>query len=59
MSLTMLLTPAALVLAIWGGVMAVSGFRQGNKLKIFSGAGAFALLAAGMAVMMEFITRPL
>jgi hypothetical protein len=39
--------------------MAVSGFRQGNKLKIFSGAGAFALLAAGMAVMMEFITRPL
>ena len=50
---------SALALAIWGGVMAVSGFRQGNKLKIFSGAGAFALLAAGMAVMMEFITRPL
>ena len=41
MSLTMLLIPAALVLAIWGGVMAVSGFRQGNKLKIFSGAGAW------------------
>ncbi len=55
----MILLPAALALAIWGGVMAVSGFRQGNKLKIFSGAGAFALLAAGMAVMMEFITRPL
>ena len=59
MGLTMILRPAALALAIWGGVMAVSGFRQGNKLKIFSGAGAFALLAAGMAVMMEFITRPL
>lgn len=55
MGLTMILLPAALALAIWGGVMAVSGFRQGNKLKIFSGAGAFALLAAGM----EFITRPL
>ena len=59
MGLTMILLPAALALAIWGGVMAVSGFRQGNKLKIFSVAGAFALLAAGMAVMMEFITRPL
>ena len=42
----MILLPAALALAIWGGVMAVSGFRQGNKLKIFSGAGAFALLAS-------------
>ena len=59
MGLTMILLPAALALAIWGGVMAVSGFRPGDKLKIFSGAGAFALLAAGMAVMMEFITRPL
>ena len=59
MGLTMILLPAALALALWGGVMAVSGFRQGNKLKIFSGAVAFALLAAGMAVMMEFITRPL
>ena len=59
MGLTIILLPAALALAIWGGVMAVSGFRQGNKLKIFSAAGVFALLAAGMAVMMEFITRPL
>ena len=59
MGLTMILLPAALALAIWGGVMTGCGFRQGNKLKIFSGAGVFALLAAGMAVMMEFITRPL
>lgn len=59
MRLTMLLFPAALALALWGGVMAVSGFRQGNKLKIFSAAGAFAVLAAGASVMMEFITRPL
>ena len=59
MSLTMILLPAALALALWGGAMAVSGFRQGNKLKIFSAAGAFTLLAVGMAVMMEFITRPL
>lgn len=59
MSLTKILLPAALALALWGGVMAVTGLRQGNKLKIFSAAGAFTLLAVGMSVMMEFITRPL
>ncbi len=59
MSLTMILIPAALALALWGGVMAVSGLRQGNRLKLFSAAGAFALLGLGMAVLMEFITRPL
>lgn len=59
MSLTMILLPAALALALWGGAMAVSGFRQGNKLKLFSAVGAFAVLAAGASVLMEFITRPL
>lgn len=59
MSLTMILIPAALALALWGGAMAVSGFRQGNKLKLFSAVGAFAVLAAGASVLMEFITRPL
>lgn len=59
MSLTMILFPAALALALWGGAMAVSGLRQGNKLKIFSAAGAFTLLAVGGTVLMEFITRPL
>ena len=59
MSLTMILIPAALALALWGGAMAVSGFRQGNKLKLFSAVGAFAVLAAGAFVLMEFITRPL
>lgn len=59
MGLTMILLPAALALALWGGVMAVSGFRKRNKLKIFSAVGAFALLAAGGTVLMEFITRPL
>lgn len=59
MSLTMILFPAALALTLWGGVMAVSGLRQGNKLKIFSAAGAFALLGVGISVLMEFITRPL
>ena len=58
MSLTMILIPAALALALWGGAMAVSGLRQGNKLKIFSGVGAFAVLAVGASVLMEFITRP-
>ncbi len=59
MSLTMILIPAALALALWGGAMAVSGFRQGSKLKLFSAMGAFTLLAAGGTVLMEFITRPL
>lgn len=59
MSLTMILLPAALALALWGGVMAVSGFRQGNKLKLFSAVEAFALLGVGISVLMEFITRPL
>lgn len=59
MGLMTLLIPTALVLLIWGGVMAVSGLRQKNKMKLFSAAGAFAILAAGAAVMMEFITRPL
>ena len=59
MSLTMILFPAALALALWGGAMAVSRLAMGNKLKIFSAAGAFTLLAAGAAVMLEFITRPL
>lgn len=58
-SLTMILFPAALALALWGGVMAVSGLRQGNKLKLLSAVGAFALLGVGMTVLMEFITRPL
>ncbi|MCI8818559.1 MAG: hypothetical protein HFG04_05315, partial [Oscillibacter sp.] len=51
--------PAALALALWGGVMAVSGFRQGNKLKLLYAAGAFALLTVCGTVLMEFITRPL
>ena len=59
MRLTMILFPAALMLALWGGVMAVSGFRQGNKLKLLSAVGAFTLLAVGGTVLMEFITRPL
>ena len=59
MSLTKILLPAALALALWGGAMAVSGFRQGNKLKLLSAAGAFALLTVGGTVLMEFITRPL
>lgn len=58
-SLTMIVFPAALTLALWGGAMAVSGLRQGNKLKLFSAARAFALLGVGMTVLMEFITRPL
>lgn len=59
MSLTKILIPAALMLALWGGAMAVSGFRQGNKLKLLSAVGAFTLLAVGGTVLMEFITRPL
>lgn len=59
MGLTMFLIPAALVLALWGGVMAVSGIRQGDRLKLASAAGVFLLLTVGAGVMMGFITRPL
>lgn len=59
MGLTAVLLPAALALALWGGAMAVSGLRQGNRLKLFSAAFSFTVLAAGAAVMMAFITRPL
>ena len=59
MSLMMQLVPAALVLAVWGGVMVVGGLRQKDKLKLFSGVGAYVFLAAGASVLMEFITRPL
>jgi len=59
MSLMKILIPAGLALLAWGAVMAVSGLRQNNRLKLFSAAGAFALLAAGASVLMEFITRPL
>ena len=60
--LAVLALPSALpfwALALWGGVMAVSGFRQGNKLKLLYAAGAFALLTVCGTVLMEFITRPL
>ncbi len=59
MGLTAFLIPAALALALWGGAMAVGGFRQRNRLKLCSAVGAFTLLAVGAAVLMEFITRPL
>ena len=49
MSLTMLLIPAALV----------QGIRQNRRGMILSSVGILAILAAGCAVMMEFITRPL
>jgi len=55
MSLTMILIPAALALALWGGAMAVSGFRQGSRLKIFSAVGAFALLAAASSLYVTYI----
>lgn len=59
MGLMTLLLPAGLVLLIWAVVMAVSGLRQRSKLRLCSAAGAFAVLAVGASVLMEFITRPL
>jgi len=59
MSLMKILIPVGMALLAWGAVMAVSGLRQNNRLKLFSAAGAFALFAAGALVLMEFITRPL
>lgn len=59
MGLTTLLIPAGLVLLVWGVVMAVSGLRQRSRLRLCSAAGAFAMLAVGASVLMEFITWPL
>lgn len=59
MGMMTLLIPAALVLLIWGGAMAVSGVKKKSRLRLCSAAGVFALLAAGASVLMEFITRPL
>lgn len=59
MSLMTFLIPAALAVLVWGAVTAARDLRQRNALKLLLSAGAFALLAAGASVMMEFITRPL
>ena len=52
MFLTAFLIPAGLALLI-------QGVRQSHRGKLFSSVGILAILAAGCAVMMEFITRPL
>ncbi len=59
MSLTMFLIPTGLALFILAVVLLVQGARQGHRGKLFSSVGILAILAAGCAVMMEFITRPL
>lgn len=59
MSLTMLLIPAALALGALAAVLLVQGIRQNRRGMILSSVGILAILAAGCAVMMEFITRPL
>ena len=59
MSLTMFLIPAALALGALAAVRLVQGIRQNRRGMILSSVGILAILAAGCAVMMEFITRPL
>ena len=59
MSLTMFLIPASLALGALAAVLLVQGIRQNRRGMILSSVGILAILAAGCAVMMEFITRPL
>lgn len=59
MSLTMFLIPLALAALVYAAVLLVQGLRQRRREKLFSAAGLFAILLAGSAVLMEFITRPL
>ena len=59
MSLTMLLIPAALALGALAAVLLVQGIRQNRRRMMLFSVGILAILAAGCAVRMEFITRPL
>ena len=59
MGLTIFLLPAAALLLVLALVLLVQGLRQKRTGKLLSAAGIFAVLLAGSAVMMEFITRPL
>ena len=59
MSLTMFLIPAALALGALAAVLLVQGIRQNRRGMMLSSVGILAILTAGCAVMMEFITRPL
>lgn len=59
MSLTMFLIPAGLALLVCAAVLPVQGLRQKRRGKILSAAGVLAVLLAGCAVLMDFITRPL
>jgi len=55
----MFLIPAALALGALAAVLLVQGIRQNRRGMMLSSVGILAILAAGCAVMMEFITRPL
>lgn len=59
MCLTAFLIPAGLALLILAAVLLVQGVRQNHRGKLFFSVGILAILTAGCAVMMEFITRPL
>ncbi len=59
MGLTVFLAPVVLAALVYAAVLLVQGLRQNRREKLFSAAGLFAILLAGSAVLMEFITRPL
>lgn len=59
MGLTVFLIPAGLALFLLAAALLVQGARQKHRGKLFSSVGILAILTAGCAVMMEFITRPL
>ena len=59
MGLTVFLIPAGLALFLLAMVLPVQGARQNHRGKLFSSVWILAILVAGCAVLMDFITRPL
>lgn len=59
MGMTLFWIPAALAAMVSAAVLAWEGARRKNRGLLFCSGAMMLLLAAGAAVLMEFITRPL
>lgn len=59
MGITLFLIPAALAIMVSAAALAWEGARRKNRGMLFCSGAMMLLLAAGAAVLMEFITRPL
>lgn len=59
MGITLFLIPAALAVMASAAALAWEGARRKSRGLLFCSGAMMLLLAAGAAVLMEFITRPL